>query len=476
MEQVNKVYDFMVVGGGPAGSTTATYLRRLGYSVMLFEKTKFPRQHEGESLLPFCYPLFKELGVLDEMKKRFVRKPGVTFSKHDNSQSSTWWFKNVIPDESYLSFHVVRAQFDELLLNNSIKHGAEVLMETLVDEVKLDREDKIVEVTTIDNEGILTKRFCKFIVDASGQDTFLARKMGNKKNYEDLNRMALLTHWRNADYSKGLSNGLLHIIYLDEQRNGWFAVQPVGKNRVSVGLILDKQYVHNRRKEIMAEGMKEWQMELYLHEVRNCTVTKEILKDAHIMQKLLVVSDYSYYSEKSFGDNFALIGDSGKFLDPIFASGVYLAMNSAKLFCETIHAKLTQSEEVAMQKMDETFTKISGAYNVIEKFIKIFYDPQSFNLAEVNSNSESSYESYETAFSLIHFLLAGDFFNKYETYAKFLDMLKNPKQFQRWRSLVESRGELHIDRDELETIFGEIIGELVPDPPMPANSPAFQPA
>lgn len=117
------IYDFIIIGGGPTGSTAAYYLCERGYKVLVLEKEYFPRQHVGESLLPFCYPLFEELGVLEEMKKRFVRKPGARFSNHDGTKSSTWCFRNILTDDSYLSFHVVRADFDKMLLDNCEKKG-----------------------------------------------------------------------------------------------------------------------------------------------------------------------------------------------------------------------------------------------------------------------------------------------------------------------------------------------------------------
>lgn len=455
----DKLYDFIIIGCGPTGSTAATYLARLGYSVMVFEKTKFPRQHEGESLLPFCYSLFKELGVYEEMKTKFVRKPGARFTNHDGTKSSTWCFRNIIHDESYLSFHVVRAEFDLMLMNNAIKNGAEVLQQTKVETVDLSRDDKIVEVTTTSENGETTQWKTRFIIDASGQDTFLAKRTGNKNAYKELDRTAFLTHWENAKYTQGIDVGLLQIVYLENHKSGWFGVQPVGKNRLSVGLVVNRKYLKEQKKKFIDQGIQEWQKALYLQEVQQCALTRDILEHAHIRQPLLIVSDYSYYSEVQYGDNFALLGDAAKFLDPIFASGVYLGMNSAKLFAEAIHTKITESREVGEKKIKDAFDHIAGAYNLVEKFINIFYDPASFNLAEMSSMSESKYKDYETAFSLVHYLLAGDFFNNYEKYAGFLDMLQNPVQFSRWKNLVVTRPNLHEKTcgTSAEEIFGAII-------------------
>lgn len=452
------LYDFIIIGGGPTGSSAGFYLARKGYSVLILEREKFPRQHVGESLLPFCYPLFKELGVFEEMKKRFVRKPGARFTNHDGTKSSTWCFRNIIPDESYLSFHVVRADFDKMLLDNAQRNGAEVHEESKVERVDLKRGDDLVEVFTQEN-GATASYTCKFLIDASGQDTFLARRLGDKNAYKDLDRIAFLTHWRDAKYTQGIDVGLLQIVYLEEHKSGWFGIQPVGKNRVSVGLVIDRRYLKQQKEKLRKSGNEEnWQLQLYLQEVQDCALTRDILANASIAQPLIAVADFSYYAEKTFSHNFAMLGDAGKFLDPIFASGVYLGMNSSKMFSEALDVLMKEGREAGKIAMAEKKKHIDGAYDLVEKFINIFYDPQSFNLASISSVSESTYQGFETAFSLVHYLLAGDFFNRYTEYSAFLDMLRNPKQFARWRNLVVARPNVHeatcgVTR---EFIFGDI--------------------
>ena len=462
MGKDKRVYDFIIAGGGPTGSTSAMYLRRKGYNVLVLEREYFPRQHVGESLLPFCFPLFQELGVLDDMKKRFVRKPGARFTNHDGTRSSTWCFRNIIQDESYLSFHVVRADFDKLLLDKAKSEGATVQEGSKVTEVNLDNPEEVAVKATCEGQEFDYR--ARFFIDATGQDTFLARRLGDKKSYQELDRIAFLTHWKGAKYTQGIDVGLLQICYLPPHKSGWFGIQPVGKDRLSVGLIISRKYLKEQKEKFKKSGHEDdWQMQLYLQEVREAPLTKDILEHAHIAQPLIAVSDYSYYAERTFGSNFAMLGDSGKFLDPIFASGVYLGMNSSKMFADALDVMMKSGTTEGLQAMTDAKKHIDGAYNLVEKFVNIYYDPTSFNLAELSSTSESNYQGYETAFSLVHYLLAGDFFNNYERYSEFLDMLRNPKQFSRWKNLVIDRPNLHEKTcgTTFEAIFGEIDDNIV---------------
>ena len=149
----NDIQDVVINGGGPAGATSASFLSMWGHQVTLLEKEKFPRDHVGESLLPFCYKLFGELGLLDQMKANFVRKPGVRFVDSDGTHSTTWCFNRVIPDESFLSFQVARSDFDKLQLDHARRNGATVCEESRVEDVQIDTPDGIVKVQVVDPQG-----------------------------------------------------------------------------------------------------------------------------------------------------------------------------------------------------------------------------------------------------------------------------------------------------------------------------------
>jgi len=458
-----KLYDYIVIGCGPTGSTVATKLARLGYSVLVFEKTKFPRMHEGESLLPFCYPLFEELGVLDEMKKNFVRKPGARFTSHDGTKNATWCFRRVIHDESYLAFNVERARFDHILMENARKNGVEVLEQTKVEAVDLSREDRIVEVTTINESGEKANWQAKFIIDASGQDTFIAKRSGFKQTYKELDRIAWLGHWRNGKRIHGLEVGLINIVYLETSKKGWFALQAIGKNLQSITLVVDRAYMREQKKKFNDQGVEDWQMAFYMQEINDCVPAREVVEGAEMTGRFLLVSDYSYFADQLYGDNFALVGDAYKYLDPIFSTGVYLGMKSGALLAEALHAK-NEAVEEGEKAMKKLYEDIEGAYSVVEKFINMYYDPNALNLSTVKSPATSvDYQNFEDAYSLIHYLLAGDFFVAHKKYNMFLDMIREPEKFSKWRNLVSEKMEEYDPTCGLtyDDIFGAI--EDVPE-------------
>ena len=430
--------DVVVIGGGPAGSTIASLLARKGHSVSVLEREKFPREHVGESRLPFCYGLFEDLGILDKMKQDYVRKPGVQFISPNGDSHTTYCFGHVIKDDSHLSFHVIRAQFDDLLLQNSRRLGASVFEETKVTDVELETEDGMARVHYMSKDGSQGVIEAKQVVDASGQYTFLAKKLQTKKAFDNLDRIAFATHWMVEKMPEGLDEGILQIVYLGGDKLGWIFVIPVGVNRISVGVVVNNSYMKQQKELLMQNNVKDWQQQFYLDEVASSGYVSKLLKSCNARQRqpVLVNGDYSYYTEVKYGNNFAITGDASAFLDPIFASGVYLSMKSSYVVADALDKKLKSGDQTNNQPLEDAYNHIKGAYDLVGKFIYFFYNPEAFSLAEVSNEGLKSHMKHDTAFSLVHYLLAGDFFTEHRKYQNFLELIQNPKQFEKFKHLV----------------------------------------
>ncbi len=433
--------DVLVVGGGPSGSTASTLLAQRGHRVIVFERAKFPRDHVGESLLPYCHGILDELGVLDQMKERAVRKPGVRFIDVDGRHHTTWCFGHVIKDESHLSFHVRRDRFDDMLLRNAEAHGVEVMEETRVRAVDLERPDGSVAVTVTDAAGNERVYTGSYLIDASGRDTFVANRMGWKKAHEELDRVATSAHWEGVQFNGGLEEGLLQIVYLGGEKKGWIWVIPVGADRVSIGAVVNNDYFKTQRGALRESGSTDWKRDFYLQEIATSPFVADVISSGRLVQDPVVNGNYSYRSERKYGSNFALVGDAHTFIDPIFASGIFLSMNSARLVAEALHEGLTTSPAIGDKALTSAYESIAGAYGLVEKAIRLFYNPTAINFAQAASAEDLIHEQHKNALAAMHYLLAGDFFNRHEEYSKVIDLLADPGLFAKYKSFVVDRGE-----------------------------------
>jgi flavin-dependent dehydrogenase len=437
-----RAHDVVIIGGGPAGSTAATLLARKGYRVALLEKEQFPREHVGESLLPFCYSVFDELGVLPVMKQEFVRKPAVRFSTSDGSRSTNWCFNHVIQNETFLSFQVDRKRFDTILLDNSRASGADVHERTRVSEVRFEDERDLVHVTAVGPDGEERRHTGRFLIDASGRGAFLATANGWRSANKGFERTALWTHWIDVKHMKaGLEEGSSLIVYLGGEKRGWIWAFPLERDRLTVGVVMDSFYLRRRKAELTAAGSTDWQLDLYRRELEESTLIREILDgSARMAMGLMVEGDYSYNSSVKYGRRYALVGDAGRFIDPIFSSGIFLSMKSACLVSDALHRMFTTGMH-DHAPLTSAYDYINGAYDFVYRLISLFYNPHSISWAGAGTFF-AEHLAHEDAMAAGHFILSGDFFENHKKYHEFLDVLENPRYFDLYRQTVIRRPSL----------------------------------
>lgn len=448
--------EVIVIGGGPAGSTAAALLARSGHDVLLLEKAKFPREHVGESLLPFCYWLFEDLGVLDEMQKRFVRKPGVRFLNGDGSVSTTWCFNHVIEDRSYRSFQVARGEFDHILLKNAVRLGAEVREGVKVKDVDIESAPDEVTVRTVDAEGNENTCRARFLIDASGRDAVVGAKYGWRRVREELDRTAVWSHWGGVTLSGGLEEGLSLILYMGEEQKGWIWAFPLDVNRVTAGFVAQNSYIRDQRKKLLAEGSTNWEYDLCMRELTRSAVVAKVLEGGALKMPMMINGNYSYEVKNHYGSNYAMIGDARGFVNPIFSSGVFLSMKTAYLIADALHLQLTNKLEGENQAMSKAYDLVTGAYGFVHRMIRLFYNPHALTWAEAGADGQS-HKQAETAMAAGHYMLAGDFFENHEKYSSMFEVLENPAQFRSYKKVVIDRPAFQTGcQTKWEDVFGDL--------------------
>jgi flavin-dependent dehydrogenase len=433
-------HDVIVIGGGPAGSTIATWLARFGHKVLLLEREKFPREHVGESLLPFCYTLLEDLGVIEELKTNFVRKPGVRFIDRDGKISTTWCFHHVIQDETYLSFQVIRGEFDQILLNNAAKNGADVREETSVIEADISSASDRVTVTSLDSAGKKSVHKARFLVDASGREAFIGAKSGWRKPREELDRTAIWSHWGDVKLAGGLEEGLSIIIYMGLEQKGWIWVFPLGEGRITAGFVAQNSYLRDQQRKLKEGGSKDWKYDLCMQELLRSQFVTDLLQGSKMLIPMQINGNYSYEVKNHFGSNYAMVGDARGFIDPIFSSGVFLSIKSSSLVAPAIHKQLTGEANGRNELMETAYKQITGAYGFVHRMIKLFYNPHSLTWAQAGADGKA-HKDHESAMAAGHYMLSGDFFENYEKFESFFKVLEDPNQFRRYKKLVIDRKE-----------------------------------
>ncbi|MDP9088156.1 MAG: tryptophan 7-halogenase [Pseudomonadota bacterium] len=334
--------DVVIIGGGPGGSTAATLLARRGYKVIALEKAHHPRFHIGESLLPMNLPVFERLGVLEKVRELGVFKAGADFEADNERGYSTFAFARAIGHSPPHSFQVWRQDFDKMLYDHARAGGADAREghEVLKAEQKGPRET-LLEVRTDEGRGYAIQ--ARYIIDASGRDAFLsARKKLRRKN-DRHQSAAIFAHFRGAELRPGEDAGNVSVYRFD---HGWMWMIPLPDGVMSVGAVCWPEYLKQR---------KGRSAEFFIDTLKQSPGLWRRMERAELISEVRVTGNYSYDSTRMGGPGWVLVGDAFAFLDPVFSSGVYLAMTGAEEAAAVVDMALREPkrEKALLRKLEK---------------------------------------------------------------------------------------------------------------------------
>ncbi len=366
-----KQYDVIVVGGGPSGATASALLAQKGRSVLLLEKEQFPRYHVGESLMPFCWFSLSRLGVLEEMERiAFTKKYSVQFVTTDGRRSQPFYFFQHLDHPAAKTWQVERSAFDLMLLNNARKHGVEVRELTRVERVLKNDSGAVIGVEATGPDGHRYEVFAPITIDCSGREQVATLKEGWRVRDPKLNKIAIWTLYRGAKRDPGIDEGNTTVAYVPER--GWFWYIPLRGDVVSVGVVAEQKYLFNGSKD---------PAEIMTREIGNNAWIAEYLADAQQFGEYWVTGEYSYRSRNCSADGLLLAGDAFAFLDPVFSSGVFLALKSGEMAADAVDAALTEGT-VKGAFFKEYGDRLCEAIENMRSLVYAFYDPN-FSFAKM---------------------------------------------------------------------------------------------
>ena len=319
--------DILIIGGGPAGSTAAAILAEQGQDVVLLEKEEHPRFHIGESLLPRNTAIFDRLGLTDRVAAMGTHKPGAEFVSDATGERVQFSFALGLDKRFTSSWQVPRAPFDKLLFDTARERGARAQERTRVTAMELAPPGGRARVVAEgpDGEQVFTPRF---VLDASGRDTFLARKFGTKSSNKHNSTAALYGHFTGAEFRDGEHEGYISVHLVED---GWFWMIPLPDGVMSVGFVGDAPAF---------KGRSGTPHELFMQRIQASPTVRARMRHAVLQGEVTSTGNYSYCSSTAHGNGYLMIGDAFGFLDPVFSSGVLLAMTSGEMGADVATAYL----------------------------------------------------------------------------------------------------------------------------------------
>ena len=384
--------DVLIIGGGPAGTTFGSLMKAGGWDVTLLEKDHHPRFHIGESLLPMNLPILERLGVLEEIKKIGVPKFGADFTQaNSNARHRTFRFSIALGESPDHAFEVRRSEFDQILFENCKRSGVHTLEGMQVCRIEpSDDQNHIVEAKDENGESHVWKT--RFLVDASGRDTFLSSTNGWKKRNPRHASAAIFGHFSGVKRRNGRDQGNISIYWFN---HGWIWMIPLQDDLMSIGVVCGPEYLRTR------SGSLD---KFLLTTLEGVTETRKRMEGSEAVIPAQATGNYSYLSDRMCGPGYLMIGDAFAFIDPVFSSGVYLAMNSAELGVGVADAWLAGSPRIYRKACKQYECEIYRGISIFSWFIYRFTSPV---MVKLMSNPRNTFRVVQALISM----LAGDVFS-----------------------------------------------------------------
>lgn len=362
-------FDVVVIGGGPAGATTAALLAEAGRKVLVVERAKFPRFHIGESLMPETYWVFQRLGMLPKLRDSdFVKKYSVQFVTATGKESQPFFFDERDPRECSQTWQVPRDRFDQMMLDNARQRGATVWEEANVNDVILEPtpDDDLPRATgvVVTRKGGTPQRIaCKVVVDATGMNALLSKKLGIRRTDPQLRKASLFAHYRGCRRDPG-RNGGATLVLSTRQNDGWFWFIPLPDDVTSIGVVGDLDRLMGDKSRTPEEKLDD--------EIANCPGLADRMPGSQRIGPVHVLSDFSYRATRCAGEGWVLVGDAFGFLDPMYSSGVFLALKSGEMAADVINEAFDKNDLSAVQ-LSKWGDGLSDGMSVVRKLVYAFY-------------------------------------------------------------------------------------------------------